>query len=200
MELEEMKGLWEDMSQKLEKQELINKQLIMEMTQQKYKSKFRKLLGFESFGALICFAFSILILFNLHKMDTWYLMLCSILCLLFFIVLPIIALRALKNMNSVKITSASYKETLSDFTRKKNRLLLIQKFSATYSILFMFVSIPVFSMIFNNKDFFKQNHELSLWVFMGVVTVALIFFSRWGYRKYKSVTASAEKLLREMEE
>ncbi len=40
MELEEMKTLWEEMSLKVEKQQIVTDQLIMEMTQQKYKNKF----------------------------------------------------------------------------------------------------------------------------------------------------------------
>ena len=35
MELEEMKTLWEEMSQKVEKQQLVTDQIIMDMTQQK---------------------------------------------------------------------------------------------------------------------------------------------------------------------
>ncbi len=43
MEMEEMKSNWEKLSQRIEKQELLNNQLIEKMTSQKYKSKLKKI-------------------------------------------------------------------------------------------------------------------------------------------------------------
>ena len=40
MELEEMKVLWQEMSQQVEKQKSLTDKLIIEMTQQKYAQKF----------------------------------------------------------------------------------------------------------------------------------------------------------------
>jgi len=70
MELEEMKTLWEEMSQKVEKQQLVTDQIIMDMTQQKYTSKFSKIFLYESLGTVICFAMAVYILFNIEKLDT----------------------------------------------------------------------------------------------------------------------------------
>ena len=70
MELEEMKSLWEDMSQRVEKLELTNEKKLMELTQLKYKTKFSKLTSYERSGAVVCYLVGLFILFNIMKLDT----------------------------------------------------------------------------------------------------------------------------------
>ena len=200
MELEEMQILWTQMSSQLESQKKLTNKLIMEMAQQKFRNRFYKLSLYETTGALICFVFAFFILLNLDKMNTWYLMLCSIVTLLFLVVLPILSLGAIKGMRSMNLTKYSYKETISEFARKRKKMLTIQKVAVMLSVVMMWVSIPVFSMIMNNKDFFAIKHDPWLWVFTGAVTIGVVIFSRYGYRGYQKVTASAENVLKELED
>lgn len=200
MELEEMKILWTRMSSRLEEQKELTNKLIMEMTQQKFSNRFNKLTIIETSGAVVCFLIAIVILLNIAKMNTWYLMACSIFTLLLLIVLPILTLRAIKGMRTMDVTQRSYTETLQEFTRKRRNMLLIQKIGVMVSVFMMWVSIPVFSMIMNNKDFFAQEHDPWLWVFTAAVTAGVILFARYGYRGYKKVTSSAENVLRDLED
>jgi len=200
MELEEMQILWTRMSSQLEEQKELTNKLIMEMTQQKFRNRFNKLTIIETLGAVVCFIIAIVILLNIAKMNTWYLMACSIFTLLLLIVLPILTLRAIKGMRTMDVTQRSYKETLQEFTRKRKNMLLIQRVGVMVSVFMMWVSIPVFSMIMNNKDFFAQEHDPWLWVFTAAVTVGVILFARYGYRGYKKVTSSAENVLRDLED
>jgi ABC-type multidrug transport system fused ATPase/permease subunit len=172
----------------------------MEMTQQKFRNRFYTLSLFETVGAVICFVFAFIILLNLDKMNTWYLMACSLFTLAFLVILPIFTLRAIKGMRSMNLSRYNYKETLEEFTRKRKNMLLIQKVAVMFSVVLMWVSIPVFSMIMNNKDFFQQEHNPWLWAFTALVTVGVILFSRYGYRGYQKVTASAEKVLKDIED
>jgi hypothetical protein len=60
--------------------------------------------------------------------------------------------------------------------------------------------LPVTNKIFNNKDMFTMDMAAFSWIFTGVVFVLVIFFVRWGYGCYKSITASAENVLKELED
>ncbi len=199
MQLEEMKNLWDEMSLKIDSQQQLTNKLIMEMTQQKIKNRFTTLSLYETSGAVICFLAAILILVNLNKMDTWYLMLCGILSALILIILPILSLRAINGMKKIDFIKSNYKETLVRFTKRKKNMMLIQQFSMGISIILMWLVAPVFLMIFSGKDFFMQDYSTGTLVFFAATTIGVIFFVRWGYRCYKRITASAEKDLKELD-
>jgi Ni/Fe-hydrogenase subunit HybB-like protein len=200
MELEEMQTLWTQMSTQLESQKKLTNKLIMEMTQQKFKNRFYTLSLLETIGAVICFVVAFIVLLNLDKMNTWYLMLCSLVTIVFLIVLPVLSLRAIHGMRSLNLWKSNYKETMVEFTRRRKNMLLIQKVAVMLGVVMMWITIPVFSMIMNNKDFFAMKHDPWLWVFTAAVTVGVVLFSRYGYRGYKKVTSSAENVLMDLEE
>ena len=200
MELEEMKTLWEEMSERVEKLELVNEQNIMEMTQEKYTKKFNKLLAYERSGAVICIGMGIVLLLNIWKLDTWYLMTCGIFSVLTLFILPFMSLGLLNRITNLNLSRYSYKETLIRFKKSRDRVLLLQRGGVILSIVFALVVIPVMDKIFNGNDFFTKEISTGYWVFVTVAMVALFFFARWGYGCYKSITSSAENVLKELED
>ena len=200
MELEEMKSLWQQMSQKLEKQQLVTDKLIMEMTQQKYSNRFNKLFFYESLGSVICVITAVLIFANIERLDTWYLMACGIAVAVILLILPFFTLRFLHQIKNIKVAEYNYKETLVRFQRSKNRMLMYQRGGIILSFFLALMILPVFQKIFQEEDFFKQGLGIRVWVSVGVMLVFLFFFARWGYRSYKSVTRSAESVLKELED
>jgi len=199
MELEEMQTVWSQMSGQLEQQKKLTEKIIIDMTQQKFKNRFSTLSFYESIGAGVCFVAVVFILLNLEKMNTWYLMTASILSILSLLILPIFSLRFLFGMKNLNLTTNSYKDTLIQFIKKKKQMLLVQRLSAVFSVILMWLITPVFSMAFNNKDFFQQEHSTGLLIFYAVVTIGVLFFARWGFRCYKRITARAEADLKELE-
>ena len=200
MELEEMKTLWEEMSLKVEKQQLVTDQLIMEMTQQKYRNKFSKLFMYEASGAVVCYIMAIFMLFNMDKLDTWYLLACGILCVGFLAILPFFSLRSLNRIKRLEISNYSYKETLVRFAKSKKKMLLLQRLGLYISPLFFLMVLPVTNKMFNGKDMFQSDISAFPWVFVGIFFVFIILFSRWGYSCYKSMTNSAENVLKELDD
>ncbi len=200
MELEEMKSLWQQMSQKLEKQQLVTDKLIMEMTQQKYSNRFNKLFFYESLGSVICVITAVLIFTNLERLDTWYLMACGIAVGTILLILPFFTLRFLHQIKNIKVAEYNYKETLIKFQRSKNRILMYQRGGIILSFFLALLILPVFQKIFQGEDFFQQGLGIRVWVSVAAMLVFLFFFARWGYRSYKSVTRSAESVLKELED
>ncbi|MEM7085505.1 MAG: hypothetical protein AAF489_04940 [Bacteroidota bacterium] len=200
MELEEMKTLWQEMSVKVEKQQIITDQLIMEMTQQKYRNKFSKLMMYEVSGAVICYIMAVFMLLNIQKLDTWYLLICGIFSVTFLAILPFFSLRSLNKIKRLEIANYSYKEALVRFAKSKKRVLLLQRMGLYLSPLFFLVVLPVMHKMFNGKDMFQSDVSAFPWVFVGIFFVFIILFSRWGYGCYKSMTNSAENVLKELDE
>ena len=199
MELEEMKTLWQEMSQQVEQQKKLTDTLIMEMTQQKYSQKFSKIAIYESIGAIICFIAAIYMIFNFNKFDTWYLMACGIFMISYLLILPIFVLRSLKTIKSLNITNKSYKQTIVGFAKAKKQLLLVQKLGIYVNFILFLTSIPLAAKLLNNKDIFLAGGSIWQGVFIVVVAVLMIFVSRWGYGCYKNVTNSAENILKDLE-
>lgn len=199
MELEEMKTLWQEMSQQVAQQKQLTDTLIMEMTQQKYSQKFSKIAIYESIGAIICFIAAIYMIFNFNKLDTWYLMACGIFMISYLLTLPIFVLRSLKTIKSLNITNKSYKQTIVGFAKAKKQLLLVQKLGIYVNFILFLTSIPLAAKLLNNKDIFLVGGSIWQGVFIVVVAVLMIFVSRWGYGCYKNVTNSAENILKDLE-
>ncbi|WP_298475304.1 hypothetical protein [uncultured Maribacter sp.] len=200
MELEEIQYTWGQMSLELEKQKRLSKKNILEMTHQKYKNKFSRLLKFELMGALICFVFSGLILYNFSRLDTWYLWVCGIFTLLILLVMPIITLMAIQQIKSLDILNISNKDALIKYTKTKSYLLAIQQFGAYASFPVFLTSMPVMSKILKNKDFFSVSKDIWFYVMIVLFGVGLYFFIKWGIGCYKRITNSAEEILKELDE
>ncbi|WP_297795940.1 hypothetical protein [uncultured Eudoraea sp.] len=197
MDLEEIQKVWSDMTDQLEKQKKLNNELIMKMTQHRFKSKFDKIKLYETIGAVICFIMAIFILFNLNKLDTWYLLACGLFTVAFLLVLPVITLGLLGKIQRMNIVNNSYKDAIVKYTKAKNQLLLMQRVGIYLSFVLMFTSLPVFSKIMKNKDLFINSQ---IWLaYIPVMIIFLVLFTRWGYKCYKNITNSAENILKELE-
>ncbi len=198
MELQEMQGLWQEMSQKLDQQRQLTDTLIMEMTQQKYRSKFSKLYAFELLGGAICYIFAMAILLYFGRLDTWYLQASGILCILILAVLPIFSIKAIKTMQELNLADHSYKDTLQQFANRKKRFMQFQQLNLALTPIFMICTLPVATKILKNKDVFLIGTS-QLW-FIGIMSVLLFFFYRWVFKCYRSIGRSAEALIKELKE
>ncbi len=199
MELENLKLNWEAMSQRVAHLELINKKNIMDMTKQRYKNKFNNLLKYETLGTVVCVAALIFILFNFQKLDTSFYIICGVIVSLFLIILPILTLNNIKRMKQVKIDSENYKNTLFQFERSKQKLIKTQLLVIPFGAIVFFASMPVFSKIMGNGDFFERI-DTPMVIFICLMFLGLMMFSAWGYKKYNQVANSAENILRELDE
>jgi hypothetical protein len=197
MELKELETLWSELSHELENQKKLTNELIMNMTQEKYSNKFQKISTFETIGAVICFAIGIYILAKFSMLDTWYLQVCGLVTVVFLFLLPVLTLNSLRRIQKINVADSNFKETLLGFTKAKNQLLFLQRLGIYLSFILMFTILPVASKIMKGKDLFLNT---KIWfVYLPIMAVFLFFFTRWGYGCYKSITNSAEDILKELE-
>ena len=199
MEMEEIQATWSQLSNDLEQQKKLTKQIILQMTQERYSGKFKTISIYETIGAVICFLAGVYMLFNFAKLDTWYLMACGIFTVAFLFAMPIMVLRALHRIKNIDILENSYTDTLIRYEKAKKNLLMLQQFGIYASFILMFSTAAVFSKIWSDEDFFMI--EKDGWIYGSIViaVVFVAFFAKWGYTCYKSVTASAEDIINELE-
>jgi len=200
MELEQIQATWAKLTLELEQQKKLTNEIILQMTQERYSNKFKTITFYESIGAVICFATGIYILANFTKLNTWYLMACGVFTLAFLFLMPILVLRALKRIKNMNVIAKNYQETIVAYGRAKNNLLLLQQFGIYASFLLMFSTAAIFSKIWSNKDFFLIERDGWIYGAILVAVIFMVFFTRWGYNCYKNITASAEDILKEVEQ
>lgn len=200
MELEEMKSLWTQMSAQLDEQKSLTQKLIVGMTQQRYSRRFDKIFRIEAMASLVCLAGAIYVAVNFGSLDTWYYQLLGVFTLLGLVGLPLVVLSSIQHMRNFDIAARNYKDTLIEYARRKQRFLSIQRASTGVSLMLALVVLPLASKLIKGKDFFAESHSAYLWVFIGVEMVALVFFARWGYRCYQSISQSAETTLMELDQ
>lgn len=199
MELEELQAQWQTMSKRVENLEIIQKNQIMEITQQRFKNKFTKLWNMELVGAVVCYAMVLWIVIDFGKFDTLFYKVCALVTLLFLAITPFFVLRYISTIKNSSLAEKSYKQTIKTFQQNKTRLLTAQQFSAAAGALVFFMSIPVFSKLFGNDNAF-ETLKMSQYIFIGVTFIAVLLFMLWGIKKYKRILANAESLLKELEE
>ena len=192
-----MRNEWQEMSKKMEKQQLLTDKLIIDMTQEKYNNKLRSISVPETIGTVICFAVAFYIFINFYKLDTWYMQLSGIFTALFCIVLPILSLKSIFGMQKINMLTGNYKQVLERFAKSKKRFVLVQKVSFYLSFILVIVALPVAAKLLNGKDLFLES-KIWLW-YVPFGFIFLYFFSKWVFKHYKKTTEIAEELLKDLE-
>jgi MFS family permease len=199
MEIEELQAAWLQMSNDLNQQKKLTNDIILNMTQEKYKNKFKTVTTYETVGAFICFCIALLLIVKFGKLDTWYLKACGIFSLSYLIVLPILVLRALKEIKTLDISKNSYKTNLSHYVKAKNWLLRLQQIGMGIGIIGLFFIVPVFSKISSNKNIFEIGLNTKQIVLLTITLMVTIGFCLWAYKGYQRLTQSAQELLNDLE-
>lgn len=198
MELDEMKSLWVDMSEKLERQKLLTDKVVLEMTQKKYRTKLNYISVPETVGTIICFAGAAYAMVNFNKLDTWYLALCGVICVSFCIILPILSMRSISRMKKIDINHNSYKESLKLYAKSKDAFVKVQKAGYYLGFIFSLAVLPVAGKLLRNKDLLL---EARLWIWYIPLAIAFqILFSKWVFKHYTSATKGARSLLEELQD
>jgi len=198
MELEEMKGLWNTMSQELNRQKILTDRMVVQMTQQKYRDKLRGISLPEMTGTVVCYAMALYALMNFNKLDTWYLAVCGMISISFCLVLPFLSMRSIFRMKKIDLSTNSYKESLEQYAREKDSFIKVQKASYYLGFIFSLAVLPVAGKLIRDKDLLLDS---KLWIWY--IPLALIFhflFSKWVWKHYSSVTKGARNLLEELKD
>ncbi|MEO2064279.1 MAG: hypothetical protein ABGW97_14940 [Christiangramia sp.] len=192
MELEEMKNLWEGMSKKVEKQELLTKNLLEKVTEQKYHSKLNKIRYSEMIGTIICYLGAVYLIMNFVKIDPLAEKIFAIIAIGLLLTLPVISLRSLNRMQNLPISSKTYLDALNDFGKRKMRFQKFQKLNVSLGLFLLIVAIPVLSAI-KGVDLSETEHFWTLTFPISII--AFLGFAFWVFRSYKKSLEATEKLL-----
>jgi phosphotransferase system glucose/maltose/N-acetylglucosamine-specific IIC component len=196
MELEEMQTLWADLSQKIEKQDKIQKELLMEITKQRFRKKLNHIRVIETIGSIICFVYAMYFMSKLPELELWYNQIFAMITILIMTLLPIASLSAIKGMRSVKIDGEAPAKMLEKFEKSKIRFWKVQRYGMIFGALILVTILPPISEIQGSTEMISK--PLFWMIYLPGATLFMYLFSRWALGKYKKVIDSSEKLLSEL--
>ncbi|WP_026968233.1 hypothetical protein [Algoriphagus terrigena] len=196
MELEEMKSRWQDLSVKVERQERIQKDILLEMTKTRFKRKLDGIRLPELFGTLISLAYAAYLVFNFGKIDLWFNQIFAVANVLFFVILPLASLMAIRRMNALQINHLAMTEMVGEFQRAKRNFWRVQQAAVWLSGVIVLTLVPVLGDI---QDKMGRFLEAEFWmIYIPLALAFLFFFSRYVLGKYRRIINQSEDILREV--
>jgi hypothetical protein len=197
MELEEMKLAWNDLSKKVEKQEILNHQIIEKMTKDQYQSNLKKIALPEFIGTIICYLGAAYLSINVPKLEDPMIQVFGIISIALLLILPIISLQSVRAMRKINLSSHSYLETIKIFGQQKIRFQKLQKLNVSLGLFLMVIGVPVLLAI--------QEKSLNLtplfWMlYFPLGVMFFLGFSYWVLKYYNGKLKATERMLAEVNE
>ncbi|MEP0713972.1 hypothetical protein [Algoriphagus sp.] len=196
MELDEMKSLWADLSVQVEKQDKIQKEILLQITKQKFRNKLDGIRIPEIIGSLVCIGYAMYLLSHFSELELWYNQIFALISVLIMIVLPVSSLTAIRHMRRLRLDLHPPKVLLQKFTDSKIRFLKSQHYAIIFGAILMFTMLPPYAELTGSDS---VSDPLFWIIFIPTGPVLMYVLSRWVLKKYKKVIASSEKMLQEME-
>ncbi len=195
MELEEMKNTWQEMSKRMQHQEILTTRLIENLSQDKYDSKMSKIGYSEYIGTIICYIGAAYVLMNFTKIAAMLMQVFAVIAIGLLFILPIISLQSYRAIKGIKPSAKSYLETINDFGKRKIKFQKLQRLNVSLGLLLMLVAVPVLSAIQGKT--LDQNPYF--WPLIFPVSIAFfLVFSFWVLRSYDKILKDTEAMLRDI--
>ena len=197
MELDEMKSLWADLSLQVEKQDKIQKELLMQITKQKFRSKLNGIRIPELIGSFICVFYAMYLLSHFAEFEMWYNQIFALITILILIVLPTASLTAIKAMRNVRIDLDAPATILEKFRKSKVRFWKVQRYGMILGGVLMITILPPLTELNGSVDKIMNPVFWMIYIPGGFIFMYLI--TQWAYKKYNGTIDSSEKMLRELD-
>lgn len=195
-----MKTIWEEMSIKLDKQIELSEQLVLDATQARLEKKVN--VFWNSQILVFLFAYSVigLLIFSLHKLDTWIELTSAILWITYLAIMPFYSSGAFRSLKNIDIRKMSYKENLSLFFKSRRRVLWTQKISlALNPFLFIGATVLIVSLFLETdiSVLVSNSISVSILVITLLVTMCALYFL---YKKSNAYLSSLQEFIRESDD
>ncbi|ANE52163.1 hypothetical protein [Flavisolibacter tropicus] len=196
MELDSIKQNWDAMSNQLKDQNLLNTQLIDQMTQAKFKSKLKRVTYPEMIGIVICLAGAVFIGVNFDKLATPFFKSVGALSILLILSISLISFKSIQQFAIIGDTNKTYKETLTDFMVNKLKFYKWQRVNFLLCHLLLVVTLILISAFFSTSI----TDSKYFWIIsLPLAYIFLSFYSRWVLKNYNRILGQTEDILREIQ-
>lgn len=192
MQLEEMKGVWNNMEDRT-----ITQFPPGEASQREYNKKTSAFKTGEIIGLAVAYTFAGYIMYNFNTLDNWYLRSCGCFLVAYLSIMPLYTLSATWKMKRIDLAKSNYKNLLEHFYATKRNLKKAEKISLIASPFVFVASILILTKFITNKSLFALNIPLYAFLIMGIALLGAILFNVWVFKKRDKQFKSVNQLLEE---
>ena len=147
-----MKAVWAEMSEQLDKQEKMTKEIIIKMAHEKSTSRLNRIMMMESIGVVFAAFLLLYLLFNFQKLGNWLNIMGGIGSALILFLSIVMGCLIVQKANRIDVINNSYSEALEHFMELKKLLRSYKKMSILINVVFPFFLLPVVFTLMLDKD------------------------------------------------
>jgi len=192
-----MKSLWADLSLKVDMQDKIQKELLMNITKQKFRGKLNYLRVPELIGSFVCVGYAMYLLSQFSNFELWYNQVLVLINVLILIALPVASLSAIKRMQNLRIDTESPAIILDKFVNSRIQFWKVQRYGLIFGGIIMITILPPLAELNGSQD--KISNPLFWMIYIPGGILFLYLISRYAMKKYRGVIDSAEKMLQDID-
>ena len=195
MELDDLKSIWQNEGN-ANTQNNLTTLIIDKMTQEKYRSKIKKITLPEIIGSSICVTAAGFIALNFNKLDTIALQAVGVASIIILLIISVLSVLSLQRLNVRKDLTKPYAEILKIFAAQKIAFYKLQKINIILCYLLMVTIIVLLPKLFGGKDITEYKY---FWLFaFSTGYIFLLLLSKFVSKFYKKTLQQSEELLREL--
>lgn len=197
MDLDEMKAVWSDLSDQLDKQKKLNQDIILKMTQEKSSSRLGRIIRMETIGIIASIAMLIYLVWNFNRLEDWLSIVGGIGLLCIIILGIVYGTTIIRKAKSINVMTSSYSEVIENFDQFRALLRKYKKLSVRISIVSPVLVIPVSYTLLSNKNILDDLESAGLSLILSAIFVPLILYAI--IRFYSRNVSQVKKALKDID-
>lgn len=198
MELEQMKAIWSDMSARLDRQQEVTDQLILEMAQKKSGSRLGRIIAMEAIGIVVSLVMLAYLLLHFRELDNWLTFTGGLITVFIFLLGVAMSGIIIQKSKGIDLTKNTYQQTLEKFKSLKRTLGFYKKLSIVINVILPFFLLPVVFKLFLDQDLLEDFTAYG-WALLtcALITPPVLFLIIRYYRKnIKQVSKAIQEIKR----
>jgi hypothetical protein len=196
MDMDKIKQIWSDMSDRLDRQEKLSNDIILSMAQQNSKNRLRKIIRFEIASSAWCLVVIAYIGMNINRLNSTISLTAGILSVMLLGAVIVLGVRFICKTNDAIKTDRSFRETLLQFNRWKKIYHTTKLIESTLGIAILISLAPVAFRLNRSVDITDiSGIDLTAYIIVGIAGTIILSAVLFKYFYSKQIREIDELLL-----
>lgn len=176
MDLDEMKAVWSDLGDQLEKQKQLTQEVILKMTQEKSSSRLGRIIWMESIGITISVIFQVYLALNFHRLNDWLSITGGIVMTMIILTGIVFGSAIIRKARKINVIENTYSEVIRQFDEFRAMLRTYKKLGIWTNIIGPFMIIPVVYTLILDKNILDDLPGLGAGILATAIVVPVILY------------------------